>query len=174
MSDKHGRWSWVFDFITMAAVLVGLTFGAIELRQIREAQESQTVLQLFETLHAPGFARGISLIFELPDTISPTGLREVMGTEEGEFMQRVRLAFEGIGVMVYREDISIEWVDEMLRYSILVSWDRFEQLTLEDRELSGLPDLMEWHQWLAERLMEGRTGSQTPAYEAYADWTPGS
>jgi len=174
VSDKHGRWSWIFDFITMAAVLVGLTFGAIELRQIRDAQESQTILQLLETVQEPSYTRGVALIFALPDTISPTGLRAMMGTEEGELMQQVRMTFEFIGVMVYRGDISIEWVDEMLRYSILFSWLRFERLTIEDREHLGLPDIFEWHQWLAERLREGRVGAQAPAYEAYADWTPGS
>jgi ArsR family metal-binding transcriptional regulator len=42
----------------MLAVLVGLTFGAIELRQIRNAQEAAAVVQLFETVQTEAYTKG--------------------------------------------------------------------------------------------------------------------
>ena len=157
----------------MLAVLAGLTFGAVELRQLRDAQEAQAVLELFQTIQTDTYIRGSTLIIALPDTASAEELRALDGTEEGDLMLQVRLTFEGLGVMVYRRDVDIEWVDEMFRFMILLSWDKFEKLTLEERELRDYPAQMEWHQWLAERLRErGGGDAPTPAYEAYRNWTP--
>jgi len=171
--DKPRIWSWLFDLITMVAVLVGLTFGAIELRQLRAAQESQAVLELYQTIQTPEYVRGGDLILALPDDLSPSELREYLSGEDGNLMQQVRLTFEGLGVMVYRRDVPIEWVDEMFRLVIITSWDKFEPLTLEDRQRLDYPGEFEWHQWLAERLRDLHQGEQpVPAYEAYRDWTP--
>jgi len=139
VSDQPRRWTWLFDFVTMAAVLVGLTLGGIELRQINKAQEAQTVLQLFETLRSPDMVKGVNLIGALPDTTSVATLNAMYeaGTEEWYLMDQVLSAYEGLGVMVYRRDVSIVWVDEMFRNSILTTWDRFEEATIKDREESG-------------------------------------
>ena len=69
MPESPKRWDWIFDLVTMIAVLVGLTFGAIELRQIRNAQETATVLQLFETIQTESYNKRTALILQLPDTI---------------------------------------------------------------------------------------------------------
>ena len=88
-------------------------------------------------------------------------------------MQQIRLTFEGLGVMVYRRDVPIEWVDELFRLMVTTSWDKFEPLTMEERKRLNYPGEFEWHQWLAERLVELHDGEEpVPAYEAYQDWTP--
>jgi hypothetical protein len=162
----------LFDIVTMVAVLVGLTFGAIELRQLRTAQEAQAILELYQTVQTPEYVEGAGAILELPNGLSPDELREKLESEDGGLMAQVRLTFEGLGVMVYRRDVPIEWVDEMFRLLILTSWDKFEPLTLEERRLTGYSGYMEWHQWLAERLRERNAGQDPqPAYEAYRDWT---
>ena len=176
MSAQPRRWTWLLDLITTVTVLIGLTFGAIELRQIKNAQEAQTVLQLFETLRSPEIVRGIGLIKSLPDTTSPETLNAMWeaGTEDWYHMEQVLLAYEGLGVMVFREDVSIEWVDEMFRNSILTAWARFEEQTVQYRAASGNGHISEWLQWLAERLQERDPDAVGPAYEAYRDWEPGS
>ena len=172
MAELSRHRDWIFDFVTMVAVLIGLTFGAIELRQMRNAQEAQAALELFQTIQTEGYTRGTGLIFQLPDTISPEALRAMSSTAEGELMFQVRLTYEALGVMVYRGEVSIDWVDELFRFMILDSWDKFEEFTLEERERLGYPEAMEWHQWLAERLRERERIGDAPAYEAYRDWKP--
>jgi hypothetical protein len=163
----------VFDFVTMLAVIVGITFGAMELGQLGEAQEGQAVLELYQTIQTSEYIRGSSLIIGLPETPSPEELRAFDGTEAGNLMLQVRLTFEGLGFLVHRGDVDIEWIDELFRYMILTSWDKFEALTIEERELRDYPAQMEWHQWLVERLLARAGGaSPMPAYEAYRDWTP--
>ena len=172
MPDGGRRWSWLFDFVTMVAVLVGLTFGAIELRQLRTAQEAQAVLELFRTVQTPEYVRGSQLILALPEGLTPDELRQVEQSEDGQLMQQVQLTFESLGVMVYRRDVPIEWVDEMFRLMILTTWRKFEPLTLHERESTGYDGIMEWHQWLTERIEQRSDGEDPlPAYEAYQDWT---
>lgn len=155
----------------MVAVLVGLSFGAMELRQLRTAQEAQAILELYQTSQTPAFVRGGQLILDLPDGLTVEQLREVQKSEDGLLMLQVRLTFEALGVMVYRGDISIEWVDEIHRLVILTSWDKFEPLVLDERSRMDYPAAMEWHQWLAERLRDRSAGRDpAPAYEAYRGW----
>lgn len=173
MSDRPRQFAWLFDFVTMVAVILGLTFGAIELRELRAAQEAQAVLELFQTIQTPEYVRGGNLIIQLPDDLTPDELREVLDSEDGALMSQIAMTFEGLGVMVYRGDVNIEWVDEMFRFMILTSWDKFEPLTLRDRADLGYANYMEWHQWLAERLEQRSDGAEpVPAYEAYSDWVP--
>ena len=51
MTKRKWEWKWIFDAITAVSVLVGITIGVIELRQLGAAQQSQTLLQLYQTLH---------------------------------------------------------------------------------------------------------------------------
>ena len=175
MSETPGRWTGIFDFVTMITVVIGLTFGAFELRELRAAQQSQAVLQLFQTIQTPEYVEGVGLVLSLPPDLTAEELREELIDDDGLLMQQVRLTFEGLGVMVYREDVSIEWVDEFFRLAATTSWDKFEVLTIEERERSDYPAMMEWHQWLVERLRErADERGPTPAYEAYRDWAPSS
>ena len=58
MPGRKLEWKWIFDAITMFTVVLGVAFAAVELRQLRAAQESQAVLELYQTLQNPDHARG--------------------------------------------------------------------------------------------------------------------
>ena len=171
MAVKVKQWSWAFDLVTMMAVLVGLTFGAIELRQLRTAQESQVLLELFNTTLTPEYNHGSVLIRQLPDDLTPDEIRQYMDGENGEFIRHMFFTYEGIGVMVYRRDVSIDWVDELFHVMVLLSWEKFEPYILEERQITEARQLWEWYQWLAERIEERSGGEEPiPAYEIYSDW----
>ena len=172
MSFKRSDLAWLIDLVTLIAVVVGLSFAAIELRQLRAAQESQTVLQLFQTIRSPGYIRATNLIQTIPEGLTADELRERLSDDEQETIMQLRLTYEALGLMVYRGDVSLEWVDELFRLFILQSWDKFQPLTYENRERTGYLGWNEWHQWLAERLRERSNTQPLPAYEAFADWTP--
>ena len=172
MSFSRSDFAWLIDLVTLIAVIVGLSFAAIELRQLRTAQESQTVLELFQYMRSPDYIKATRLIQELPSDLNADELRERLSNDEQELILRLRLMYEGLGLMVFRGDISLEWVDELFRFFIIQSWDKLKPLTFANRERAGYRGFNEWHQWLAERLMEKSEGQPVPAYEAFADWTP--
>ena len=49
MTKRKLEWQWIFDAVTMVSVIVGLTIAVVELRQFRAAQQSQTLLALYQT-----------------------------------------------------------------------------------------------------------------------------
>ena len=170
MSSKLSEMSWLIDLVTLITVLVGLTFAGIELRQVRAAQESQVVLQFFETMKSPEYVEASELIQSLPKGLSASQIRERLSQDQLQRITQLRLSYEALGLMVYRGDVSIEWVDELFRFVLLQSWDKLKPLTVELREESGYAGIMEWNQWLVERLRERSGEPPVPAYEAYSDW----
>ena len=172
MSVKWSEMSWLIDLVTLITVLLGLTFAGMELRQVRAAQESQVVLQFFETMNSPEYIEASELIQSLPDGLSASQIRKQLTQEQMRRITQLRLAYEALGLMVYRGDVSIEWVDELFRFLLLQSWEKLKPLTMELREETGYAGIMEWNQWLVERLRERSDLQPIPAYEAYSDWKP--
>lgn len=172
MPVKWSEISWSIDLVTLITVLLGLTFAGMELRQVRVAQESQVVLQFFETMNSPEYIEASELIQSLPDGLSASQIRKQLTQEQMQRITQLRLAYEALGLMVYRGDVSIEWVDELFRFLLLQSWEKLKPLTMELREETGYAGIMEWNQWLVERLRERSDLQPIPAYEAYSDWKP--
>ena len=172
MPVKWSEISWSIDLVTLITVLLGLTFAGMELRQVRVAQESQVVLQFFETMNSPEYIDASELIQSLPDGLSASQIRKQLTQEQMQRITQLRLAYEALGLMVYRGDVSIEWVDELFRFLLLQSWEKLKPLTMELREETGYAGIMEWNQWLVERLRERSDLQPIPAYEAYSDWKP--
>lgn len=173
MTTRKLEWQWIFDAVTMVSVIVGLTIAVIELRQFRAAQQSQTLLALYQTLQNPDRIRGRDILRYLPDTLSVASIDALMAGPNGQVIIQTLLSFEGMGVMVYRGDISIEWVDELFHFEIVDSWQKVKAGVLARREATGYPGVMEWLQWLAERLQEREAASpKAGAYDLYRDWRP--
>lgn len=163
---------WLIEVITLTAVVVGLSFGAVELRQLRAAQEAQTILQLFETIKSDEYVEATNLVRSLPYDLTAAELREILGEDGLDEITQLMLTYESLGVLVYRRDVALTWVDEMFRVMILQSWEKLGPLAIEDRQTSGYSGIYEWVQWLAERLREENPDQPVPAYEAYRDWKP--
>lgn len=163
--------SWQIELVTLITIVIGLTFAAMELRQLRSEQESQTVLQLFETIKSNEYIRVNTLLDGIPDGLTADELRSRLSQDELDQILQLKLTWEAIGVMVYRRDVSIEWINELFRFNILRSWDKLSSLTYAERQETGYSGINEWHEWLVDRLRE-LDEAPVPAYEAYSDWTP--
>jgi hypothetical protein len=162
----------VFEGITMVAVVAGVSLAASELRQVRNAQEMQGILQLYQTIQTPEYVKGSNIITNLPDTISITAVDSLIAGPDGLTLRAMLLTYEAMGAMVYRGDIPIDWVDELFHFSIVNGWKKLGPTIVARRKRLGYDGLMEWFQWLAERLEERSATGEAPAYEAHRDWKP--
>ena len=172
MPFKKSDLPWFIELLTLTAVVIGLTFGAIELRQLRTAQEAQTVLQLFDTIKSDEYVAATQLVRSLPYGLTAKELREHLGDDGLLVITQLVLTYESLGVLVYRRDVSLQWVDEMFRMMILQTWDKLGPLAIDNRKSSGYLGYYEWVQWLAEQLRNVSEDQPLPAYEAYKDWRP--
>ena len=151
-----------------ATILVGVVFAAVELVEFRRRRRAEVATELFRRFAQPELGRAITLIKRLPDGISIEEL-ESMGGEYEEAAQIVAMAFESMGLLVFREMASFRMIQELTGGLLLMMWRKLEGWIKATREVQGNPRFAEWVQWLAERLDE-READMVPAYLAHADW----
>jgi hypothetical protein len=132
----------------------------------------QAMLLLYQASQTPEYIRGSYIIANLPDTTSVAAVDSIFAGPDRLALRGTLLTYESLGAMVYRGDIPIEWVDELFRFSIIGGWKKVGPAIQARRERLEYPGLMEWFQWLAERLEERSDKNTKPAYERYRAWKP--
>ena len=164
--------STVVDVFSVIAVVTGLVFAGLELRQFRKSRERESALELFNTFQSPVFARGLQYLAKLPDDLSGPEIEKLLG-ERMDDVYFTTAAFEGMGAMVHKGEISLSLVKDLFSGTIVVAWTKLRRLMEEERKVLGRETWGEWMQWLAERIMEmeAREGV-LPAHVAHRDWKP--
>lgn len=164
--------STLVDGLSIIAVVGTLLFAGLELRQFRKSRERESALELFNAFQTYEFTKGYRAITRLPDNQSKKQIEDLLG-ERMDDLYFVAGIFEGLGVLVYRKELSLEMVEDFLSGNIILTWLKLRRFIEEDRKILGRDTWMEWTQWLAERIMEREsTKSPIPAYIEYQDWEP--
>lgn len=164
--------STIVDIFSVIAVVSGLIFAGLELRQFRKSRERESALELFSTFQTAEFSRGLQSLVKLPGGQSREQIEAMLG-ERMEDVYYVTSAFEGLGAMVQKGEISLELVRDLFSGSITVAWAKLQKLFEEDRKELKRETWGEWIQWLAERVKEREElEGVLPAYIAHKDWQP--
>jgi hypothetical protein len=163
----------VFDFISMVAILAGVVYGALELRQFRHTQEREATFELMRAIQTPEFAQALTTLLSVPDSASAEQLLAMPRAELAQ-LYLLQTTWESLGILVYRGDVPLQLVDEFYGGPILFSWQRLQPLVGYNRQLFQRESLNEWFQWLVERLQDTYEGRPElpPAHESHRDWTP--
>jgi hypothetical protein len=164
--------STVVDILSVVAVVSGLVFAGIELRQFRLSQDRESALELFKTFQTPEFMRGVRTITQLPDNQSRKQVEALAGKRMDDLYFLIA-SLEGMGALVHREELSLSLVEDFLSGIIVTTWLKMRRFVEEERKALGRETWVEWGQWLAERIMEReKSKSVVPAYIEYQDWEP--
>jgi hypothetical protein len=153
-------------------VVGGLGFGVIQMQHYRQQRRETAAIELLRSFHNPEFSRSLRAVLALPKGVRKSDLGECSDEDQNAIMVVV-LTFESIGVMVFRNIVPLEMVNELLGGVCIESWARLDRYMQDSRAESDRKTMSEWFQWLAERLSEhhARYG-RPPAYEQYHDWKP--
>lgn len=163
------NWEILLQAIQTVAVLVGVVFGLIQLRQIRTQREVQAGIELLRPLQAPETAEALMLVHALPDNLTSSELRARLGEHYGATVGVLAL-FESLGPLVARGHVPVDMYSEFYRGVTVLCWRKTSRFIHEQRA-AGWPNLFEWLQWLAERMEERRVASgEVPAFERFATW----
>ena len=150
------------------AVVVGIVFGLVQLRQIRKQREAQAGVELLHVLQSPNTAETMLRLHGLPNGLSGEELKRGLGDEFGSVLALMAY-FESLGPLVARGHVPLEMYAEFYRGPTVMVWSKMRGYVTEQRD-AGWPMLYEWLQWLAER-MEDRSGdSNTPAFVRFRNW----
>jgi hypothetical protein len=156
--------------IATATFVAGVLFTAVQLRHGRRAREREVALEILRLIQTPAFARALRLMYDLETGLSRAEIEARLG-DEMQFLYSMMISWESLGVLVYRRQIELELVDDFVSGSLLLSWRKLERYVREERAARGRDTLLEWFQWLAERMIERESKTPVvPAYEAHAGW----
>ena len=157
------------EIIETLAVVIGVVFGLIQLRQLRHQREVQAGLELLAPLQTPESVESLLLIHDLPDGLDGAQLKARLGPNFRATVGMLGL-FESLGPIVARGHIPIDMYAEFYRGPTLLCWRKFRRF-IEDERKEGWGSLFEWLQWLAERMEERpQNAAGRPAYERFAQW----
>jgi hypothetical protein len=162
--------SFLFQLISTSAVILGIIFGILNLRNFQKMRKREAAILMLNSFQTNDFVRGLLLVFELPQKI---GKAEIDALPKDDYLALYMLlgTWERLGILVFRNEIPMELVDDAFSGPILISWEKLESFVGEFRVAVGRETGFEWFQWLAERMAEReKTASAIPAYIAHKHW----
>ena len=164
--------STILQAIATATFVAGALFTMVQLQHGRRAREREVALEILRLIQTPQFTRALRLMYDLEPGLSRTEVEARLG-DDMNFVYSMMITWESLGVLVFRRQLDLQLVDDFVSGSLLLSWRKLERYVREERTARGRETLLEWFQWLAERMTEREARAPVvPAYEAHASWRP--
>jgi len=162
----------IAELVSAAAVVVGLLFAGVQLRQFRRVQEREAGLVLLRSYQTRTLARGMLIVFALPDGLSKAQIEARVG-EDMTTLYAMMMVWEGLGPLVQRGQLEMGMVDDFFSGPIAFSWRKLRHYVIDQRAELGRGTLWEWFQWLAERMQEREAATPpVPAHIEHRGWKP--
>ena len=154
------------DLATALAVVIGVVFGLIQLRQAISARRDLAAVDIVRTIQTQEVRRAVERILKLPDDADPKLIREDAALLQAALA--VDSACEMWGCMVYENVVDQRMLDRMVGGMIRATWRRLRRWIEAERIASRMPNVGEWWQWLYERLeADPDTSKAKGAHVAY-------
>ena len=157
------------EIIGILAIIFGITFGALQLRQHRKQSRDMAILELARSFEDPEFTEAYMLITSLDVGIGDEDLQS-KGPEYVAAAMRVGWKFETVGMLIHSHVVPMDAMADLVGGFSLKLWSILRDWTEEMRVKNGQPEFFEWYQWLVERLVERGESTKEPAYQAHRSW----
>jgi len=162
--------SLIFQIISTSAVILGILFGILNLRNFQKMRKREAAILMLNSFQTNEFVRGLLLVFDLSDDVSKADI-DALPKEDYLAFYILLGTWERLGILVYRNEIPLNLVDDAFSGPILISWQKLHTFVGQFREIVQRDTGFEWFQWLAEQMMEReQTTSAIPAYLAHKNW----
>ena len=162
----------VFQIIEAIAVVIGVGFAMVQVRQYRRDKHREAAMELLHAFQTPSFARALNIIYSMPDGLSKEEVERFAG-DEFHLVYAMTTTWESIGILVYRGEVSLQLVDDFFSGPVMVSWRKLENQIIGERNEVGRQTINEWFQWLKERLEESESDKPpVPAHIEHRNWKP--
>lgn len=162
----------LLQLIQALAVLGGLLFAVVQVRQLRRERERNSALELLHSFQTPEFAKALVLTYALPDGLTKEQIEQRLG-EDFYLVYAMTATWESIGILVFRGEIGLDLVADFFSGPIILSWEKLKNHFRTEREAASRATIGEWFEWLRDRLVEHE--AQTPPLPAHVEhrhWKP--
>lgn len=147
---------------TVSVVLAGISvslaavYYALILKRQQETRNAQFFMQIYQEAQNEGFLRAIAEAIWVQEHMEFDEWWDKYGPENNmEFFNRwwkMIVFFEGVGIMVRRNLIDIEMVDDYMSGPIMLTWERYGHIIQAIRERDNYPQFQEWHEYLTDEI----------------------
>lgn len=156
----------LLDVISGIAVIIGVVLGLIQLRQFYLSRKRESALLLLHSYKSSEFTDGIRIVFSIPNGLTKNEIDERL-REDIKAVFLVISTWESIGILVYRNEVTMDMVDDAFSGPIIISWQKLQRYVFDMREEHQRQTIMEWFQWLAEQMRDREISKPpVPAYIA--------
>ncbi len=164
--------SLVFQIISTTAVILGILFGILNLRNFQAMRKREAAILMLNSFQTNEFIKGLLYVLDLDH--NPTK-EEIDHLPQDQYLAFYMLlgTWERLGILVFRREIEISMVEDAYSGPILISWSKLENYVMEVRAAWNRESAFEWFQWLAERVHErDKRINPPPAYHLHKSWKP--
>jgi hypothetical protein len=152
------------------AVVVGVIFGIVQLRQLTAQRRRESAFALMQSSQSPQVLRAVLIIEHLPDTAGKAEIDALPKSDQADVIALLS-TWEGLGILVFNHEIPLQMVDDFYSGTVAQSWRKLQRYIEELRKVSSRPTDWEWFQWLAERMQEEELASPpVPAHVQHRNW----
>ena len=146
------------------AVIFGIGFGFMEYRRHMAIERREAAATLARSFQTNELSAAIRVVLELPAPFDTAQYGE-LSKEDKNLIWFLFCSIESIGILVFRDDLPINLVDDFFSIPIIEGWRKLSPYVEDLRgEVHG-PQAWEWYQWLFERLTERHLASpRVPAH----------
>jgi hypothetical protein len=157
------------EIIGIVAIIFGIVFGLLQLRQHRKQSHDMAILELARSFEAPEFTEAYMLVTTLDAGILDKELQS-RGPEFVAAAMRVGWKFETVGMLIYHRVVPMDAMADLVGGFSLKLWSILSAWAEEMRQTKQQPEFFEWYQWLVDKLEERGESSGAPAYLAKRAW----
>jgi len=101
----------VFQIVEAIAVVIGVAFAIVQVRQYRREQHRESAVELLHSFQTPQFAKALKIVYNLPDGLSKEEIESTVG-DDFHLVYALMTTWESLGILVYRGEIDLEMVDD--------------------------------------------------------------
>ena len=141
----------VLNLITTVAIVAGVGFALIQLRQEFRHRRDQAAVDIVRTVQTQEVRRAVERVLKLPDNADPQVIRA--DPELLEAALAVDSACEMWGSMVFEGAVDLHVLDRMVGGWVRGSWGRLRRWIEDERVTNRSANVGEWWQWLNDQLL---------------------
>jgi hypothetical protein len=150
--------------VASASVVVGVIYYSLQIRhqnlqiqQQNKIRQTDLVMKLYSQFNSLEFQKMWHNVLNR-EAKNYNEYNEKYGPAE---MSAVGMFFEGIGILLKRELIDIELVDDMFTMPINDTWLKIKDMTFEIRKIRNQPTILEWFEYLYNEMKKKEPDHQS-------------
>ena len=160
----------LLDLIATTFIVAAAVFALLQLRDMHKQRARESALQMLHSFQTPEFLSAINIVFELPEGLSKKEIDARLG-DKITCLLALFGTFESLGILVYRRNMDIRLVEDLLSGILIMSGKKLKNYLEEMRALSNRKTYYEWCQWLIEQVEKRELKAPAiPAFIEFRNW----